>query len=159
MIGTIRAAGVMLLIGVTAAEAQGRPGGGRGMGPPLDDAAFRPTIASLTTLLQLTPDQVMRITPLRDTLLLNTRSARQEARAVRAAMAEARRSGASADSMAALRAKLQGIMLGMMPARTQFHAAVRALLTEEQAKVFDAREQEMMGSMGQRAPGGRNSSQ
>ena len=138
----------LLLALAGGAGAQQAPG--RGMGPPLDDENFRPTISMLTSMLQLTPDQVAKITPLRDTLLVTTRAQRQEAAAISAAMRSARRGGAGADSIAALRQRMQAAMLGLMPARMQFHAGIRPFLTPDQAMILDQRQQEMMGTMSER---------
>ena len=141
----------LLLLVARAATAQGGPGGaGAMMGPPLDDNNFPPTVAALTTMLELSSEQVAGISPLRDSLLAATRSQREEARSLRASMREARRSGAGPDSLAALRQMLQSLMMGMMPARMQFHAQIRPLLTEKQAAILDARQEEMQGTMGQR---------
>lgn len=146
---------ILTLASASLAQAQGGPGmgGGMGMGMPLDDANFRPTIPMLTTMLQLTPEQIQKATPLRDSLLVTTRAARAEAQAARANMQQARRAGVGADSLTILRQKMQGIMMGMMPARMQFHSQIRTLLTPEQARVLDAHQQEMLGTMGQRMQG------
>jgi hypothetical protein len=147
---TMTAMAVALLV-ARAAVAQGGPGRTGGMmGPPLDDDNFPPTVAALTTMLGLSSEQIAGIGPLRDSLLAATRSQREEARSLRATMREARRSGAGPDSLAALRQKLQGVMMGMMPARMEFHARIRPLLTEKQAAMLDARQAEMQGTMGQR---------
>jgi len=147
----------MLLVAVSAtASAQGGQGGqgmGGGMRLALDDSTFRPTIPALTSLLQLTPAQVKEITPLRDSLLASTRGARQEAKSARADMMAARQTGVSQDSLDVLRQKMRGIMMGMMPARMKFHDQLRALLTPDQVKILDARQQEMMGGMGQQMQG------
>ncbi len=142
---------VLALAAATQAEAQGGMRGG-GM-PPLDDASFRPTIAKLTTLLSLTSDQAARITPLRDSLLIQTRTQRDEATRMRTDFRAARRAGVSADSLTVLRDRMRTTMMGMMPARLDFHNKMRALLTPEQARILDAHEQEMMGTMGQRMSG------
>jgi hypothetical protein len=141
----------LVLLMAQAATAQGGPGGaGARMGPPLDDDNFPPTVAALSAMLDLSSEQVAAIGPLRDSLLAATRSQREEARSLRATMRGARRSGAGPDSLAVLRQKLQEVMLGMMPARMQFHARIRPLLTEKQAAMLDARQEEMQGTMGQR---------
>jgi Spy/CpxP family protein refolding chaperone len=138
----------------TAQGGQGMGGGmGGGMGPALDDSTFRPTLPALTTMLTLTPEQVRKITPLRDTLLAATKTARQEAKSTRAAMQQARQAGVSDDSLNVIRQKMRGLMMGMMPARMKFHDQLRALLTPDQAKILDARQQEMMGAMGQMMQG------
>ena len=41
-------------------------------------------------------------------------------------------------------------MLGLMPARMQFHAGIRPFLTPDQAKILDQRQQAMMGTMSER---------
>src|SRR5690606_40107936 len=78
--------------------------------------------------------------------------------ALQQAMREARRSGASRDSIATLQQRLRTAMLGLMPYRMAFHAKVRALVTPEQAKIMDDRQQEMLQQMQDRksvAEGGR----
>jgi Spy/CpxP family protein refolding chaperone len=129
-------------------------GMGGGMGRALDDSTFRPTIPALTSLLTLTPDQVKKITPLRDTMLAETKTARQEARSAGAAMRQAREAGASDDSLDVLRQKMRGIMMGMMPARMKFVNGIRPFLTPDQVKILDARLQEVMGQMRQGMQGG-----
>lgn len=142
---------LLTLAGATHAQAQGGMRGG-GM-PPLDDAGFRPTIAQLTTMLTLTSAQTARIAPLRDSLLLQTRAQREAATRARMEMMAARRAGASSDSLTVLRDRMRTTMLALMPARLEFHNKVRALLTPEQARIMDARQQEMLGTMGQRMGG------
>lgn len=121
-----------------------------GRGPPLDDSNFRPSLPMLTTMLGLSTDQVARITPFRDTLLAQTAVQRKEAVAARSALRDARRNGVAGDSLDGLRTKMQGIMMSMMPARMQFVANIRPLLTPDQVKTLDAHQQEMMGTMSQR---------
>ena len=142
---------LLALAGVTQVQAQGGMRGG-GM-PALDDASFRPTIAQLTTMLTLTSEQAARITPLRDSLLIQTRAQRDEATRARTEMFAARRAGVGNDSLTVLRDRMRTTMMGMMPARLAFHNKVRALLTPEQARVLDARQQDMLGTMGQRMNG------
>lgn len=138
---------VAILIALTAPlAAQG--GGGMG-GPPLGDDDFPPTVAMLTTMLDLTAAQAERVRPFRDSLLLATRDARAGARAARDAMQSARRAGVGADSLAALRAELQHRMMGLMPFRMQFLDRVRTLLTPAQQRTLDARREEMLGRMGE----------
>jgi hypothetical protein len=146
---------ILTLASASLAHAQGGAmgGGGMGMGMSMDDASFRPTIAMLTTMLQLTPEQIQKATPLRDSMLVNTRAARAEAQAARTSMQQARRAGVSNDSLTVLRQKFQGIMMGLMPARMQFHSQLRTLLTADQARTLDAHQQEMLGTMGQRMQG------
>jgi len=149
---------LMLLVGsgatASAQGGQGMGGGmGGGMGPALDDSTFRPTIAALTSLLTLTPAQVKEVTPLRDTMLANTSAARKEARAARASMMQARQAGVSDDSLNVLRSKMRDIMMGMMPARMTFLGQMRPLLTADQVKILDARQQEVMGAMRQQMQG------
>ncbi len=122
--------------------AQGGPGG-----LPLDDAAFQPTIPMLTGMLQLTPEQVARVAPLRDTLLAESRADRERAAALQAAVRAARLRGAPADSQVQLQGDLQSAMLRLMPWRMAFHARVRALLTPAQADLMDQRQQEQMQRM------------
>ncbi|MFN8647125.1 MAG: hypothetical protein U0104_10195 [Gemmatimonadales bacterium] len=122
--------------------AQGGPGG-----MPLDDAAFQPTIPMLTGMLQLTPEQVARVAPLRDTLLAESRADRERAAALQAAVRAARLRGAPADSQVQLQGDLQSAMLRLMPWRMAFHARVRALLTPAQADLMDQRQQEQMQRM------------
>jgi hypothetical protein len=146
----------LVLTSASSAQAQGGAGmggGAMGMGMPLDDASFRPTIAMLTTMLHLTPEQALKATPLRDSMLINTKASRAEALTARTAMQQARRAGVGSDSLTVLRQKMQTIMMGMMPARMQFHGQLRALLTEDQARILDTHQQEMLGSMGQRMQG------
>lgn len=144
---------LLLAAGSATAEAQGGQGTGGGMGGgmrlALEDSTFRPTIPGLTSMLTLTPDQVKQITPLRDTMLAETKIARQEGRSARAAMQQARQAGVSDDSLNVLRQKMRSIMMGMMPARTKFLNEIRPLLTADQLKTLDAREQELMGAMRQ----------
>lgn len=146
---------LLALAGATQAQAQGGMRSGmRGGGmPPLDDASFRPTVAQLTTMLTLTSEQAAKITPLRDSLLLQTRAHREEATRARTDMIAARRAGVGPDSMLVLRDRMQTTMMAMLPARLAFHDKVRALLTPEQARIMDARQQEMLGTMGQRMNG------
>lgn len=124
--------------------------GGMGGGPPLDEANFRPTVPMLTTMLGLSTEQAARIAPFRDTLLAQTATQRKDALAARTALREARQTGVAGDSLDALRTKMQGIMMSMMPARMQFVASIRPLLTPAQAKTLDEHQQEMLGTMSQR---------
>ncbi|MFI5210537.1 MAG: Spy/CpxP family protein refolding chaperone [Gemmatimonadales bacterium] len=144
---------IVLAAGSATAAAQGGQGTGGGMGGgmrlALEDSTFRPTIPALTSLLTLTPEQVKEITPLRDTMLAETKTARQEGRSARAAMQEARQAGVNDDSLNVLRQKMRSIMMGMMPARKKFLNEIRPLLTGDQLKILDAREQEVMGAMRQ----------
>lgn len=146
---------ILTLASASLAHAQGGGGmgGGMGMGMSMDDANFRPTISMLTTMLHLTPEQIQKATPLRDSLLVTTRAARAEAQTARTGMQQARRAGVSTDSLNILRQKTQSIMMGMMPARMQFHNQLRTLLTPEQATILDAHQQDMLGTMGQRMQG------
>ncbi|HMV33109.1 MAG TPA: hypothetical protein PKA50_13400 [Gemmatimonadales bacterium] len=123
-------------------SAQGGPGG-----MPLDDAAFQPTIPMLTGMLQLTPEQVARVGPLRDTLLAESRTARERAATLQAAVRSARQRGAPADSQVQLQEELRTAMQRLMPWRLAFHARVRALLTPAQAELMDQRQQEQMQRM------------
>lgn len=137
---------LLLALGSTpAAVAQGLGGG-----PPLDDATFRPTVPMLTSMLGLSADQAARIAPLRDTLLAQTAAQRKEAVAARAALRDARQSGVAGDSLDGLRTRMQGIMLSMMPARMQFVASIKPLLTPDQVKTLEEHQQEMLGTMSQR---------
>jgi hypothetical protein len=147
-------AAMFLAAFAATAGAQGGQGMGGGMGPALDDSTFRPTIPALTSMLTLTPDQVKKITPLRDTMLAETKAARVEARGAWAAIQQARQAGVSDDSLNVLRQKMRGIMMGMMPARMRFVTGIRPFLTADQVKILDARQQEMMNAMGQRMQGG-----
>jgi hypothetical protein len=145
----------VLLASVTPAHGQAGAGmgGGMGAGMALDDANFRPTIAMLTTMLHLTPEQVQKAIPLRDSLLIVTKAARAEAQVERTNMQAARRAGVSSDSLNVLRQTVQGTMMGMMPSRMQFHSQLREILTPDQARILDAHQQEMLDSMGQRMQG------
>ncbi|MDX2122782.1 MAG: Spy/CpxP family protein refolding chaperone [Gemmatimonadota bacterium] len=141
----------LFALGLSAGLAgQGMGHGPRGGAMPLDDAGFPPTVAMLTTMLGLSPEQVAAIAPHRDSLLLESKEQRASAAALRQALREASRSGASADSVAALRQRLRTAMLGLMPYRMAFHAKVRALVTPEQAKIMDDRQQEMLQQMQRR---------
>jgi Spy/CpxP family protein refolding chaperone len=144
---------ILMVIASATAQAQTGQGMGGGTGMALDDAGYNPTIPMLTTMLSLTPDQARQLVPWRDTLLMNTKASRREALSARAAMQQARRSGASADSLAVLRQRMQVIMVGMMPARMQFHAQVRSILTPDQVTVFDAHQRDIMSTMEQRMQG------
>lgn len=141
----------LFTLGLAAGLAgQGMGHGPRGGAMALDDAGFPPTVAMLTTMLGLSPEQVAAIVPQRDTLLLESREQRASAAALQQAMREARRSGASMDSVGALQQRLRTAMLGLMPYRMAFHAKVRALVTPEQAKIMDDRQQEMLQQMQRR---------
>ncbi len=122
--------------------AQGGPGG-----MPLDDAGFPPTIPMLTGMLQLTPEQVSQVGPLRDTMLAESRADRERAAALQAAVRDARQRGAPADSQVALQEDLRAAMLRLMPWRLAFHARVRPLLTPAQAALMDQRQQAQMQRM------------
>lgn len=122
--------------------AQGGPGG-----MPLDDDGFPPTIPMLTGMLQLTPEQVSQVGPLRDTMLAESRADRERAAALQAAVREARQRGAPADSQVALQEDLRAAMLRLMPWRLAFHARVRPLLTPAQAALMDQRQQAQMQRM------------
>lgn len=143
----------------TLGLAAGLAGQGMGQGPrggamALDDAGFPPTVAMLTTMLSLSAEQVAAIAPQRDTLLLESKEQRASAAALQEAMREARRSGASTDSVTILQQQLRTAMQGLMPYRMAFHAKVRALVTPEQAKIMDDRQQEMLQQMQRRHPTG-----
>lgn len=142
----------MVLAGALPAQGfRGGPGGPGGMA--LDDANFPPTVPMLTQMLQLTPAQAAQAVPLRDSMLAESREARTRAVALREALRSARQSGAPADSVTDLQQQMQAAMMGLMPYRLAFHASLRPLLTPEQVKRMDARQQDQMQRMGQRHPG------
>ena len=133
-----------ILTTLLAGELSGQGGPG---GMPLDDAGFPPTIPMLTGMLQLTPEQVAQVTPLRDTLLAESRADRERAASLQAAVRAARQRGAPADSLVSLQEALRASMLRLMPWRLAFHARVRPLLTPAQVALMDQRQQEQMQRM------------
>ncbi len=143
--------GLLLLVCAAAAAQQGKgmgEMGGMGGGmPALDDATFPPTIERLTTLLDLSADQAMKVQPLRDSLLLETKTLRAEATEARDALRAARHAGVGADSVATLRAKAQASRKAFMPARLRFHERIKSVLTPEQATRLDAHHAERMQQM------------
>ena len=136
---------LFLLVGATAAAQQGKGMGGMGGGmPALDDANFQPTIERLTTMLELSADQAMKMKPLRDSLLVETKTLRAEAKQAREALRNACRAGVGADSVATLRTRAQGSMKAFMPARLRFHERIKSVLTTEQAARLDAHHSKQM---------------
>jgi hypothetical protein len=148
---TIWISGLLLLVGAAAAAQQRKGmdgmGGMDGGMPALDDATFQPTIERPTTLLGLSADQAMKMQPLRDSLLVETKSLRAEATEARDALRAGRRAGVGADSVATLRAKVQASMKAFMPARLRFHERIKPLLSTEQATRLDAHHAEQMQKM------------
>jgi Spy/CpxP family protein refolding chaperone len=156
MFRAIWISGLLLLVGAAAGAQQGKGMGGMGGGmPALDDATFQPTIERLTTLLDLSADQAMKVQPLRDSLLLETKTLRAEATEARDALRAARQAGVGADSVATLRATVQASMKAFMPARLRFHERIKPLLTTEQAARLDAHHAEQMQKMESRKQSGK----
>ena len=157
MFRTLWITGILLLAGGAAAAQQGK--GMRGMGgmgdgmPALDDANFQPTIERLTTMLELSADQAEKLTPFRDTLLMETATLRADATKARDALHAARRAGVGADSITTLRSKMQASMKAFMPARLRFHERIKSVLTAEQAARLDAHHTEQMQRMQQMESG------
>jgi len=149
----------ILLAAATPAVAQGMGmGTGQGGGPPLDDADFRPTVAQLQTLLDLTPEQATTAAMWRDSLVAETRGLRAAAQGAMADMRAAMARGVGADSMAVFRGRMQGAMMALMPARMRFMERLKSVLTKEQAATLDEhhrKQMEMMSGMhsGVMAPG------
>lgn len=133
---------------------RGRQGGAQGMdtmhGPSFDDADFGPTLPMLTRMLDLTPDQVRQLEPLRARMLEESRAERRQAAAARQAMQDGQRARVGPDSMAVLRDRMQGAMQQLMPPRLRFAEAMKAILTPAQRETFDRHRAEMMGQMGER---------
>lgn len=153
MFRTLWISGLLLLVGAAAAAQQGkgmgRMGGMGGGMPALDDATFQPTIERLTTLLDLSADQAVKLQPLRDSLLQETKTLRAEATEARDALRAGRQAGVGADSVATLRATVQASMKAFMPARLRLHERIKPLLTTEQAARLDAHHAEQMQKMQQ----------
>lgn len=147
---------VLLLAAAVPAAAQGMGMGmGKGpmTGPPLGDADFRPTVAQLQTLLDLTPAQVAKATMWRDSLLVETRELRAAAEQAMAEMRGACARGVGADSMTVFRGKMQGAMMALMPARMQFMERLKPSLTPDQAAKLEAHHRQQMEMMSGRHGG------
>jgi Spy/CpxP family protein refolding chaperone len=97
----------------------------------------------------------MKVQPLRDSLLLETKTLRAEATEARDALRAARQAGVGADSVATLRAAVQASMKAFMPARLRFHERIKPLLTTEQAARLDAHHAEQMQQMESRKQSGK----
>ena len=148
--------GLFLLVGAAAAAQQGKGMGGTGGGmAALDDANFQPTIEHLTTMLELSADQALKMKPLRDSLLLETKTLRAEAKQGREALRNACQAGVGADSVATLRTHAQGSMKAFMPARLWFHERIKSVLTPEQAARLDAHHSKQMEQMQKRMQEGK----
>lgn len=145
----MRIVGCVTLLALAAAPAVAQQHMGRGAMSmsAMADSTFEPTIGMLKGMLKLTPDQVRRLQPYRDTLLAETRAGRDSARAAQDALRAARRAGAPQDSLAAARARVQAAMMALMPARMRFHERIRPVLTAEQAAMMDRMHDEHMAGM------------
>jgi len=154
LVRTLRIAGLLLCVATVAVAQQRGHMGGMGGGMALDDQGFQPTTERLATMLDLTPEQVALIKPFRDSLLVETKALRAEAKQAHDALRHGCRTGVRADSVAALRSTAQAAMHALMPARLRFHERIKTALTADQAAKLDAHHAEQMKQMQSRMESG-----
>ena len=116
-------------------------------GPPLDEDTFRPTMAMLDSMLDLTPEQVELIEPWRDTLLVESEARRQQAGLAHEEFMAAKKSGLSEDSVTVLHNRFRGSMMALMPYRMQFMEHIKPHLTAGQVAIMDQRHEAQMAKM------------
>ena len=133
------ASALALALATSVAAAQG--------GPPLDEDTFRPTMAMLDSMLDLTDEQVAVIEPWRDTLLVESQAMRHQAVLAHEAFMAAKKGGVSDDSVTVLHNRFRGSMMALMPYRMQFMEHIKPHLTAEQVAIMDQRHEEQMAKM------------